>query len=261
MESLVLVLVAVVAVLLISFVFSMFGLGGAVLYTPILFLLGFAALTAISTSLTINLLAVLSATAVYYRQGLVDMRLAAWFIPGVCIGALAGGAATEFIDPALLMWTFAAFLVAMGLRMLLSKRRDVPGQDSCTLTPTPQQTVAIMAVSVLVGVLSGLIGIGGGIMIAPFLIFLCDQPVKGTAGTTAFIVIFSSLFGVLGHSAVHTIDLWLVVPTGIAALVGAQVGARRMVRTGSASVMKGFGAVMWVFAAVLVLKLLGLMGM
>src|SRR4030042_1164934 len=110
MATLGLLVAAVISVLLISFVFFMFGLGGAVLYTPILFLLGFAALTAISTSLTINLLAVLSATFVYYRQGLVDMRLAAWFIPGVCAGALVGGAATEFIDPALLMWTFAAFL-------------------------------------------------------------------------------------------------------------------------------------------------------
>ncbi len=261
MEPLVLLVVAVVAVLLISFVFSMFGLGGAVLYTPILFLLGFAALTSISTSLTINLLAVLSATAVYYRQGLVDVRLAAWFIPGVCAGALVGGAATGFIDPVLLMWTFAAFLVVMGLRMVLSRRVDAPGQDACTLTPTPRQIAAIVGVSVVVGVLSGLIGIGGGIMIAPFLIFLCDQPVKGTAGTTAFIVIFSSLFGVIGHSAVHNIDLWLVVPTGVAALIGSQVGARRMVRTGSGSVMKGFGVVMWVFAAVLVLKLLGLMEM
>jgi hypothetical protein len=251
--------VAVIAVLLISMVFSMFGLGGAVLYTPFLFLLGYAALVSISTSLVINLLAVLSATAIYYRRGLVDVKLAAWFIPGVCIGALLGAVATEWVDPALLMWLFSAFLVAVGLRMILSSRREQRGGDACDLVLTPRLIASIVALSLAVGLLSGLIGIGGGIMIAPFLIFLCDQPVKGTAGTTAFIVIFSSLFGVIGHSAVGNLDPWLILPTAAAALVGSQIGARRMVRTGAGAIMLGFGAIMWVFAAILVLKLLGMM--
>jgi hypothetical protein len=254
-----LLVVAVIAVLLISLVFSMFGLGGAVLYTPLLFLLGFAALASISTSLVINLLAVLSATAIYYRQGLVDIKIAAWFIPGVCVGALAGGAATEWIDPAILMWLFSAFLVVMGLRMMLTSREQREGGDACQLVVTPKLMVTIVGFSAAVGLLSGLIGIGGGIMIAPFLIFLCDQPVKGTAGTTAFIVIFSSLFGVIGHSAVGNLDPWLILPTAAAALVGSQIGARRMVRTGAGAIMLGFGAIMWVFAAILVLKLMGMM--
>jgi uncharacterized membrane protein YfcA len=96
-------------------------------------------------------------------------------------------------------------------------------------------------------------------VIAPFLIFLCDQPIKGTAGTTAFIVIFSSLFGVIGHSAVGNLDLWLILPTAAAAVVGSQMGARRMVKTGAGAIMLGFGAIMWIFAATLVLKLLGFM--
>jgi len=252
-------LVAVVAVLLISLVFSMFGLGGAVLYTPMLFLLGFAALASISTSLVINLLAVLSATAIYYRQGLVDVKIAAWFIPGVGVGALLGGAVTKWVNPDLLMWLFSAFLVAMGLRMMLTSREQREGGDACQLIVTPRLMVTIVGFSLVVGLLSGLIGIGGGIMIAPFLIFFCDQPVKGTAGTTAFIVIFSSLFGVIGHSAVGNLDPWLILPMAAAALVGSQIGARRMVRTGAGAIMLGFGAIMWLFAAILVLKLLGMM--
>ena len=259
MASLLVLVIAVVVVLLVSTVFSMFGLGGAVIYTPILFLLGYAALVAISTSLVINLFAVVSATAIYHKQGLVDMRLAAWFIPGVCIGALLGGTVTEWVEPELLMWLMTAFLVATGLRMVTSRDGGRHDRDACDLKLTRRLMVAIVALSLAVGLLSGLIGIGGGIVIAPFLIFLCDQPLKGTAGTTAFIVIFSSLFGVIGHSAVGNLDPWLILPLAAAALVGSQIGARRMVRTGAGAVMLGFGAIMWVFAATLVLKLLGMM--
>ncbi len=250
---------AVVVVLVVSTVFSMFGLGGAVLYTPILFLLGFPALTAISTSLVINLFAVASATSYYYRQGLVEARLAAWFIPGVCGGALLGGALTEWIDPDVLMWLMTAFLVAVGVRMVLSDNGAREGHDACDLRVTRNLAAVIVALSVAVGALSGLIGIGGGIIIAPFLIFMCHQPLKGTAGTTALIVIFSSAFGALGHSAVGNIDLMLILPTAAVALVGAQLGARRMVRSRPGSLMVGFGLIMWLFAVVLVLKLLGLM--
>ncbi len=76
------VLIAIVAVFIVSIIFSMFGQGGGSLYTPILFLLGYAALTSISTSLVLNLITALSASIVYYRSNLIDIRFALWFVPG-----------------------------------------------------------------------------------------------------------------------------------------------------------------------------------
>jgi uncharacterized membrane protein YfcA len=152
-----------------------------------------------------------------------------------------------------------AFLIAVGLRMVLSDNGDRPGQDACDLVVRGRLAVAIVALSASVGVLAGLIGIGGGIIIVPFLIFMCHQPVKGTAGTTALIVIFSSLFGAIGHSAVGNIDIVLIVPTALVALVGAQLGARHMMRSRPGSIMVGFGLVMWLLAGILVLKLLDIM--
>ena len=92
-------LVAIIAVFLVSVVFSMFGQGGGSLYTPILVLLGYAAVISISTSLVLNLITALSAAIVYFRANLIDLRLAAVFIPGICIGAFIGGALTNFVDP------------------------------------------------------------------------------------------------------------------------------------------------------------------
>ena len=106
------------------------------------------------------------------------------------------------------------------------------------------------------GVLSGLLGVGGGILIVPFLIFAYRTPTKESAGTAGFVVIFSSLFGVLGHSAYGHLDYDLILPTLLAVAVGGTIGARFMVRTSSEWVKVGFGLLMWAFAIQLIAKLL-----
>jgi uncharacterized membrane protein YfcA len=250
-------LAAVISVFLISLIFSMFGQGGGSLYTPLLFLLGYATLISISTSLVLNLVTALSATIIYYRNKMVDLRLSSAFVPGICIGSLIGGAATGFVDSRLLMWAFVAFLIGAGARMVYTYwERDKPA-DSCPLKLTTQLLVIIVVFSFAVGILSGLLGVGGGIVIVPFLIFLCKHPTKNAAGTAAFVVIFSSLFGVLGHSAVGHLDTGLILATVVVVFVGAQIGAHYMVRAKSEAIKVGFGLIMWLFAIQLVLKLLG----
>jgi uncharacterized membrane protein YfcA len=107
-----------------------------------------------------------------------------------------------------------------------------------------------------VGILSGLLGVGGGILIVPFLIFVYGIPVKQSAGTAGFVVIFSSLFGVLGHSAFGHLDYALILPTLVAVAIGGMLGARSMVRTRSDWIKAGFGLLMWAFALQLIAKLL-----
>ena len=69
-------------------------------------------------------------------------------------------------------------------------------------------------------------------------------------------MIFSSLFGVLGHSAFGHLDYGLILPTLLAVAVGGTIGARFMVRTRTEWVKVGFGVLMWAFAVQLILKLL-----
>ncbi len=92
-------------------------------------------------------------------------------------------------------------------------------------------------------------------IIVPFLIFLCRYPTKNSAGTVSFIVIFSSLFGVIGHSAFGGLDLVLIAVTAVAVFIGASVGARYMVRIQPRFIKAGFGIILWAFAVQLVLKL------
>jgi uncharacterized protein len=249
-------LVAVLAVFLVSVVFSMFGQGGGSLYTPILVLLGYTAVISISTSLVLNLITALSAAIIYYRANLIDLRLAAAFIPGICIGAFLGGAMTNFVDPELLLWLFVIFLAGAGARMIYTYWEKAPAEETCPVRFSRNMFVVIVLFSFAVGIISGLLGVGGGTIIIPFLIFLCRYPTKNSAGTVSFIVIFSSLFGVIGHSAFGSLDYGLIAATAVAVFIGASIGARYMVRIQPKYIKAGFGIVLWAFAIQLMIKLL-----
>ncbi len=249
-------LIAIAAVFIVSIIFSMFGQGGGSLYTPILFLLGYAALTSISTSLTLNLITALSASIVYYRSNLVDIRFAFFFVPGICLGAFLGGVMAALINPAILMWLFVVFLLGAGGRMVYTYWEKASPEGTCPVQFSKGMYALIVIFSFFVGIISGLLGVGGGILIVPFLIFLCRYPTKNSAGVVSFIVIFSSLFGVFGHLTSGGFDIPLILGCAVAVFVGATIGARSMVKIQSGYIKAGFGVILWVFAIQLILKLM-----
>jgi uncharacterized protein len=248
-------LVAIAAVFIVSIVFSMFGQGGGSLYTPILFLLGYAALTSISTSLVLNLITALAASIVYYRSNLIDIRFALWFVPGICLGAFLGGVAAAYINPVLLMWLFVIFLIGAGGRMIYTYWEKPVPEGACPVHYSTGMYALIVGFSFFVGIVSGLLGVGGGILIVPFLIFLCRYPTKNSAGVVSFIVIFSSLFGVFGHLTSGGFDIPLILGCAVAVVIGATIGAKSMVKISSGYIKAGFGVILLVFAIQLVFKL------
>ena len=247
-----------VSVLLVSLIFSMFGQGGGSLYTPILVLLGYATLVSISTSLLLNLVTALFATIIYFRSRLVNLRLAIVFIPGIVLGSFLGGALGNFFNTTILLWIFVIFLVGAGGRMIYSYWDKGFSEQSNQIQPSPSVYAIVVLFSFAVGVLSGLLGVGGGILIVPFLVFAYKVSAKISAGTTAFIVIFSSLFGVLGHSAFGHLDYLLIAGTALAVAMGGALGATLMSRTRTEWIKVGFGIIMLAFAAQLVVKLIPL---
>ena len=249
-------LIAIAAVFIVSIIFSMFGQGGGSLYTPILFLLGYAALTSISTSLVLNLITALSASIVYYRSNLVDVRFALWFVPGICLGAFFGGVMAAYINPVILMWLFVIFLIGAGGRMIYTYWEKSVPESACPVQFSKGMYAIIVVFSFAVGIVSGLLGVGGGILIVPFLIFLCRYPTKNSAGVVSFIVIFSSLFGVFGHLTSGGFDIPLILGCAVAVFIGATIGARSMVKISSGYIKAGFGVILWVFALQLILKLM-----
>jgi len=112
--------------------------------------------------------------------------------------------------------------------------------------------------SFAVGVLSSLIGVGGGLVIFPFLVLYMRYPAQKAAGANSLIVTVSSLVGSAGHFTVGNVDLPLVGFTAIAATLGSAVGSHVTVKASPSFVKVAFAFVMWFFAAQIALHLRGI---
>jgi len=244
-------------VLAVSVIFAMFGQGGGSIYTPVLVLLGYATLISISTSLFLNLITALSASIVYYKKAMVNLKLGVVFIPGIALGSFLGGIGSGYVDSKILLWMFVIFLVGVGARMVYTYWEKVDEEKQKPKEMRIGIYVLAGVFSLGVGLVSGLLGIGGGILIVPFLLFVLKIPTKIAAGTASFVVVFSSLFGVAGHLAGGHFNIQLLIFGGIAVFIGANIGARLMVKTKPGFIKVAFGVLMWVFALQLVLKLIG----
>jgi hypothetical protein len=111
---------AVIFAFVIAFIFSMFGQGGGSVYSPLLITLGYPILLATSTSLVLNLITSVSAGYIFYRKKMIDYKTSLIFIPGISIGAFAGGALSKSFNTAFLLWLFVIFLLGVGTRMIYS---------------------------------------------------------------------------------------------------------------------------------------------
>jgi len=252
-------LVAVILVFLIAFVFSMFGQGGGSVYTPVLLLLGYAVLISISTSLVLNLITSVSAGYIFYRKKMIDFKTSLIFVPGICVGALLGGALGNFIDTTILLWLFVIFLFGVGVRMIYTYWEQGKSEGECPTGFSGKMLVLISVVGFAIGLLSGLLGVGGGILIVPFMVYVCKYPTKWAAGSSHLIISFSALFGIIGHSAFGSLDIPLILVTGTAVLIGGNLGARTSMKLKSGMMKAGLGLIMLALAAQLLLKLLGYM--
>jgi uncharacterized membrane protein YfcA len=248
-------LIAFLVVLVISGVFSMFGKGGGSLYTPVLVMLGMAVGPAISTALFLNLVTALVATIVFHRNKLVDYRFCLVFLPGTIVGSLLGAVLSNHAPQNLLLGIFSVFLYAVGLLMIFSAKEKA-GQSVRKLDA---RMIAIIAVfSFGVGVLSSLIGVGGGLIIFPFLVLYMKYGAQMAAGANALIVTVSSFVGTIGHFALGPVEWQFLAAVTVACVLGSAVGSHVTVKASPGFVKIAFAGIMWFFATQIALKLAGI---
>lgn len=248
---------AVIFAFLIAFVFSMFGQGGGSVYSPLLILLGYQVMISTSTSLVLNLITSLSAGYIFYRKKMIDYKASLIFAPGISIGAFAGGALSKSFDTAVLLWLFVVFLLGVGARMIYSYWEKGKVEENSPIHLSTAMHMLIAVFGLAVGFLAGLLGVGGGIFIVPFMVYVCKFPTKIAAGSSHLIISFSALAGIIGHATSHQFDLPLIVVTGFAVLIGGNLGARVSMTMNTRMIKAGLGLIMWVFAATVLVKLLG----
>jgi len=209
----------------LAFIFSMLGLGGAMVYNPIMVWFGFDfKAVAAPTGLLLNGLTAASAAWTYYRKGMIDFPVALPLVVTSAVGAPLGAYFTQFISTAWLLGIFAAVVLAAGGRMILLSGAAEPE----AIRGASRQRALLGAITGFgIGFIAGMLGIGGGFLIVPLLMYM-GYPTKVAAATSAFVVVFSSFTGFLGHLAVGHFDWALMAVLAVAVIAGSQVGARVM---------------------------------
>lgn len=246
-------LILFLAVLVVSGVFSMFGKGGGSLYTPILVMLGVSVASAISTALFLSLVTAAVATYVFARNKLVDFRLCFIFLPGTIVGSLIGAVLSSQAPKGLLLGIFSVFLYAAGFLMISSAKEEEPRPLRLV---SARAAVVVVLFSFAVGLFSSLIGVGGGLIIFPFLVSYMKYDTQKAAGANSFIVAVSSLMGTIGHFALAPVDYLLIGITSVACIIGSAVGSNVTAKARPSFVKAAFALIMWFFATWIAVKLL-----
>ena len=213
-----------VVILLASFLFAMLGLGGGMVYVPVLTWAGFPVKdVAIPLGLLLNGLNTLLALIPFARARLVDWKGGLAMAVAAFVLAPVGAYSAQFVPVKLLLALFAAAVLVAAFRMLFTARRPEPH----TMLSLSRRSALGAVVGGFAGFVGGLLGIGGGFIIAPILMWM-GYRTKEAAATTAFVVTFSSLSGYLGHMAKQQLNWPLTIAVVVAVVVGSQLGGSFM---------------------------------
>lgn len=210
---------------ILAFIFSMLGLGGAMVYNPILVWFGYDFKSVVvPTGLLLNGLTAASAAWIYYRKRMIDFNVAIPLVITSALAAIAGAYTTQFISTEILLGLFSIAVLFAGGRMILVSNAKEPE----TLRGTPRQRAVWGAILGLgIGFIAGMLGIGGGFLIVPLLMAM-GYPTKIAAATSAFAVVLSSFTGFFSHLAIGHVDWGLMLTLAVAVVLGSQLGAHVM---------------------------------
>ncbi len=229
---------------------SMLGLGGGVFLVPIFTLFfGVDQKLAIGASAVAVVTNSVVGSTVHLRSGFTNLRLAMLLQVTMASGALIGALTSVFAPERIINAIFGAVLLYAAVSMAL-RRQAVPtntnrpdpwGLGARYYDPAARRTVRYvpervglgLGISGVAGVISGMLGVGGGVIQVPAMNLLMRVPVKAAAGTSAFMVGITSVATAFVFYAEEKMDPRIVVPAIIGIFAGSQAGSRltRRVRT------------------------------
>lgn len=197
-----------------------FGVGGGILMTPgIHVLLGAPAIASLATPLPVIFPTALAGALAYRRRGELDTRVAAWLVgPGLMAAAL-GAWLTEYVDTTLLLLITALLLGSQAIAIL----RDSRGPHR--REPREATAPILGGIGAVAGFASGLLGIGGGLVMVPLLAGWLGMPLKRALGTSLLAIVALVVPGTVVHAALGHIDVGIGLALAVGAVPGARVGA------------------------------------
>ena len=223
---------------LIGISLGLLGGGGSILTTPILiYALGVEPKAAIATSLLVVGVTGIAGLLQHARAGNVDWRTGMIFGVAGMAGAYAGGVVAGWIPAQVLMALFALMMLATSVAMF--RGRKEAGQDG-QAGQTGQAVWKIMLDGLVVGLITGLVGAGGGFLVVPALALLGGLPMKRAIGTSLLVISMKSFAGYAGHATHVDVDLQLAATVAGAAVAGSFAGSLLSTRISPDSLRRGF---------------------
>lgn len=247
---------------------AMLGVGGGFLNVPIINYVANEPINiAIGTSLLIILFTSFSATIGYARKKIIDYKLGLVLEIASTPGAFLGAYLTGWVPEDILSSIFGVALIIIGLNMIFRRRKqnpynsqEVPKQKTKSIRKSIlnwRRVIKVtsgeiyeyninvplgLAFSFVAGLVSGLLGIGGGLVKVPLLNVGLRVPMIITVATSMFMIIFTTSVGVFEHSMLGQVN-WLIGGIMIiGAIIGAQIGCRIALKISPNLLRKIFGA-------------------
>jgi uncharacterized membrane protein YfcA len=238
---------------LVGILSGMFGVGGGFLMTPMLFFIGIPPAVAVATQANQIVASSFSGVLAHFRRKTVDLRMGTVLLVGGLVGAAIGVLIFNMLREIgqvdlLVKLSYVLFLGVIGalmfvesLRAIQRRRRGgpVPKRRSRTwIDALPFKmkfrtsglyisVLPVLVVGAVVGVLAAIMGVGGGFIMVPAMIYILGMPTKVVVGTSLFQIIFVAAFTTLLHATTnHTVDLGLALLLLVGGVVGAQIGTQ-----------------------------------
>lgn len=212
---------AVVIGLVAGVLSGLFGVGGGIVMTPGLsILLSEAPIVAVATPLPVIFPTAIVGAWTYQRAGEVDIRAAALICCAGVPAAIGGAALSDVVDGRILLLITAALLTWQSLQILRGK--DLPAAREALQMPAS----TLLLVGLAAGLMSGLLGVGGGLVIVPVLTGVLGMPLKRTLGTSLVAIVALVVPGTIVHALLGHLDWEAALGLAVGALPGARVGAK-----------------------------------
>jgi len=233
---------------------GMFGVGGGFLMTPLLFFIGIPPAVAVATEANIIVASSFSGVLAHFKRKTVDLRMGTVLLVGGLFGAAIGVQVFAILRAQgqvdlLVKLSYVLFLGIIGglmfvesLNAIRRARRapgaHVPRKKHNWIHALPLKmkfrtsglyisVIPPLVVGFLVGILAAIMGVGGGFIMVPAMIYLLGMPTKVVVGTSLFQIIFVTGFTTLMHATTnYTVDMALALLLLIGGVIGAQVGAQ-----------------------------------
>ncbi len=235
----------------VGFLGGLFGKGGSAVATPLLFLAGVPAISAVASPLPATIPGTLVAADAYRRKGMIDRRTVLWSCASGLPATIVGALSTRWIDASSLVAATEVILIAIGVRLLLSPSQAGSAREGGEVDTAERWRLVL--VGALVGLAAGLLANSGGFLLAPLYLGVARLTIKPALAASLAVSAVLAVPGTVVHALLGHIDWTVTLVLAAASVPASRFGATVAIRTESERLERLYGAALAVLGAALLL--------